>query len=65
MTWPKREREWLFGILESLEWRWTPVQIFETERAYPGLLDDLAVMAWQKRLIKEEQMDDEKKDETA
>lgn len=36
------------------------MQVMDTERAYPGLLDDLATMAWQKRLIKEEQMEGEK-----
>ena len=45
-----------------LDWRYTPLQILENERALPHMMEDLAIMNWQKRLIKEEQMGDSGED---
>lgn len=39
--------KWLYGILQSVDYHWTPLEILECERRYPGLLDALAVFHWQ------------------
>lgn len=41
-------------MLDALEWKMKPLEIIETERCYPGLIDDIATELWQRRLIKEQ-----------
>jgi hypothetical protein len=48
-------------VSESIDFRWSPVQILETEALYPGLIEDLGVEIWQRRLIVE-QIESEKKE---
>ena len=55
---------WLYDVLNSLEWRISPLDVLDTEKRYPGLMDDLSVESWQRRIVKE-QVDSEldKKDD--
>lgn len=52
MRYPALSVGWLVDILESVDYRWSPVQILETESFYPGLIDDISTEIWQRRLIK-------------
>jgi hypothetical protein len=45
---------WLAGVGEKLDYRWSPVQILETEDYYPGLIEQVATVTWQKRIIREQ-----------
>lgn len=45
---------WLYDILWPLEFAYTPLEVLETESRYPGLFSDLAIEAWQRKLIKEQ-----------
>lgn len=45
---------WLFDIVDRLDWRITPREVLLTEREYPGLMHDLSIEAWQRRLIKKQ-----------
>jgi hypothetical protein len=42
---------WLYDIVNSLEWRVSPLTVLETETRYPGLFDDLSIESWQRKLI--------------
>lgn len=46
--------DWLVDILEATDWRMRPLDILDTERRYPGLMNNLATMSWQRRLIAEQ-----------
>lgn len=61
MQYPDHVVGWLYDLLEGIDWKWSIAQILETEREFPGLVDDLALEGWQRRLIKQ-QMDNENKD---
>lgn len=37
--------------MKAFDWHVSPLAIIETERAYPGLMDDLGTEAWQDKLI--------------
>lgn len=45
---------WLFDTLEGLAWRVSPLDVIETERRYPGLMTDLGIEGWQRRLVKDQ-----------
>lgn len=45
---------WLYDVADSLDWRISILDILETERRWPGLMDDLSVEAWQRKIIKEQ-----------
>lgn len=45
---------WLYDVANSLDWQVSLLDIIETERRYPGLMDDLSIEAWQRRIIKEQ-----------
>jgi len=46
--------EWLADMLHSLEYKFTPKQILETEEVYPGLWNNISIVLWQRKLIKEQ-----------
>lgn len=45
---------WLYDILVSVGWEISPLDIMETERHYPGLMDKLAIESWVTRLLREQ-----------
>lgn len=45
---------WLFDVLNSLEWRVSVLDILETEKRYPNLMDDLSTESWQRKLVKDQ-----------
>lgn len=45
---------WLYDVETSLDWRVSVLDVLETERRYPGLMDDLSVEAWQRKIIKDQ-----------
>lgn len=45
---------WLYDVSNSLDWRVSVLDILETEKRYPGLMDDLSTEAWQRKLIKDQ-----------
>lgn len=45
---------WLFDVLNSIEWKVSPLDILETEARYPGLMDDLTIEAWQRKLVRDQ-----------
>lgn len=45
---------WLYEVANSLDWRVSVLDILETERRYPGIMDDLSTEAWQRKLIKDQ-----------
>jgi hypothetical protein len=54
MKYPQEAIGWLYDVLNSLEWRVSPLDVLETERRYPKLMDDLSTEAWQRRLVREQ-----------
>lgn len=42
---------WVVDVLESVEYKWSPAQILDTERQYPGLINDLSTEIWQRKII--------------
>lgn len=42
---------WLVDKLMLFDYRQSVIDILETERQYPGLLDDIATEIWQRALI--------------
>ncbi len=45
---------WLYDVANSLDWRVSVLDILETEKRYPGLMDDLSVESWQRKIIKDQ-----------
>lgn len=45
--------DWLYGILKAFDWQYTPLEVLQTEDAYPGIWDDLFTIQWIESLIKE------------
>lgn len=45
---------WLYDVANSLDWRVSVLDILETERKFPGLMDDLSTEAWQRKIVKEQ-----------
>lgn len=54
MRYPHQCVGWLYDVLNSLEWRISPLDVLETERDYPGLMGDLAIESWQRKIIREQ-----------
>lgn len=42
---------WLVDKLMLFDYRQSVIDILETERQYPGLLDDIATEIWQRALV--------------
>lgn len=47
--------EWLADMLESLEFKFTPSQILDTEETYPGLWNNISIVLWQRKIISEQE----------
>lgn len=62
MRYPDTLVGWLFDVLDGIEWRWTPMQILDVERHYPGLITDLGIEGWQRRLVKAQVNDENEGD---
>lgn len=45
---------WLYDVANSLDWRVSVLDILETEKRYPGLMDDLSTESWQRKIIKDQ-----------
>ncbi len=54
VDYPQEEVGWLVDLLESFDYRYTPVQIYETEERYPNLWDAIFTETWQRGLMREE-----------
>lgn len=54
MKYPDVMVGWLFDVANSLDWRVSILDIIETERRYPGLIDDLGTEAWQRKIIRDQ-----------
>jgi hypothetical protein len=55
VTYPPALVTWLAGMMRSYrEYGYTPLQLIETELAYPGLLSDLDKALWQVELMDEQ-----------
>jgi len=55
VDYPIESVEWLADMMESLEYKFTPKQILETEELYPGLWGNISIVLWQRRLISEQE----------
>ncbi len=51
MKYPNHLVGWLFDIMHSLDWQISIIDVLETERRYPGLIDDLSIEAWQRKIV--------------
>jgi hypothetical protein len=51
MKYPQSLVGWLFDVLNSLDWKLSPLDILGTEERYPGLIDDLSTESWQRKII--------------
>lgn len=45
---------WLYDKETMLDWRISPLEILRTEREFPGLIDDLSIEAWQRKIVKDQ-----------
>jgi hypothetical protein len=54
LLYPDRVVGWLADILKAVDFHYTPAQVLEAERLYPGLWDDLALELWQRDLVKQQ-----------
>lgn len=45
---------WLFDTMDGLGWKPSVLDVLETERRYPGLMTDLGIEGWQRKLIKDQ-----------
>jgi len=54
MKYPDVYVGWLYDVANGLDWRVSILDIIETERRYPSLMDDLSVEAWQRKIIKDQ-----------
>jgi hypothetical protein len=62
MTYDHESVGWLYDVLNGLDWRVSVLDVLETDRRYPGLMSDLSVEGWQRKIVKE-QMTGGKKDD--
>lgn len=46
-------------VVIASDWKWTPAQIVDSEMRYPGLIEDVFLLSWQRELV-EKQLKDEK-----
>lgn len=63
MRYPEYLIGWLYDIMESFDFRYTPSQILDSEDRYPGLFYDLSLEGWQRHLIEEQLKGDPDGDE--
>lgn len=42
------------NTLVAVDWQVSPREVLATETIYPGLMDDLNVILWQRKLIEEQ-----------
>lgn len=54
MKYPQSLVGWLYDIEDSLEWKVSPLDVLLTEKHYPGLIGDLSVESWQRKLIRDQ-----------
>jgi hypothetical protein len=52
MKYPHELVGWLYEVASGLGWQVPILDILNTEKEYPGLMDDIAVEYWQRNLIK-------------
>lgn len=45
---------WLVSQIRFSGWHWTPLDVIETERQYPGLLNAINIEVWQQQLIEKQ-----------
>lgn len=64
MRYPHEFVGWLYDVEHSLDWQVSILDVIETERRYPGLMDDLGIEAWQRKLIKDQMEADKPPAET-
>jgi len=53
MLYPSELVGQLVDILQSVDFRYTPLEVIETELQFPGLWRDIDTELWQRELIKE------------
>ena len=46
--------QWLYQALKWCDWKFSPVEIIETELKYPGLIHRLSMLMWQEKLVTEQ-----------
>lgn len=63
MKYPNQLIGWLFDVMHSLDWQVSIIDVLETEKRYPGLMDDLATESWQRKLVHEQMNGGVKDDE--
>lgn len=51
--------EFVTDVVIASDWKWTPAQVLDSETRYPGLIEDVFLLAWQRELV-EKQLNDEK-----
>lgn len=54
MKYPQALIGWLYDIEDSLEWKISPLDVLETEKRFPGLIGDLSVESWQRKIIRDQ-----------
>jgi hypothetical protein len=54
MFYPSQLVGQLVDILVSVDFRYTPLEVIETELQFPGLWHDIDLELWQRNLIKEQ-----------
>lgn len=52
MNYPSELVGWLYDRCAGFDWRYTPLQLLDIERQLPGLVDDLFIEGWQRKLVK-------------
>ncbi len=55
LAYPVEIVEWVCDIMEGTEDKFTPGEILETEEKYPGLWNNISILRWQRRLIKDQE----------
>ena len=54
MRYPHALVGWLYDVANSLDWQVSILDILETERRFPGLMDDVSTEAWQRKIVKDQ-----------
>jgi hypothetical protein len=54
MRYPPYLVGWLVDMLESVDWQLSVMDILTTEQNFPGLMDDMSLEIWQRRLIEKQ-----------
>lgn len=50
--------QFVTDVVIASDYHWTPAQIVDCERRYPGLIEDVFTHAWMRALV-EKQLEDE------